>query len=160
MSDDMQKPGRRWMGPVLVVSLALNLLVIGALGGALVMREKWQGGRHEARGMTGGPLIHALDRDDRRKLGRALRDLRRDRGVTHEARAKTMAALISDLRAVPFDAAAVAARLAETHAVFGQDIEAAHGLLVAHIAAMSDDERAEFADRVEQYRHRRHMRRE
>lgn len=144
-------PRRRWLGIALTLSLALNLVIIGAIGGGLIMRDKWGHGPragHEA--VAGGPLSRALEPDDRRKLGRELRRMRRDRGVTREARRAAVATLLDALRAVPFDAQAAAAQLAASRDGLARDAADAHALLIRHLAGMTDAQRAAFADRVEE----------
>ena len=62
---------------------------------------------------------------------------------------ESMAALVAELRAEPFDAGAVAARLAAQRAAFAERFEMGQAALVAHLAAMSRAERAAYADRLE-----------
>ena len=71
------KRAGRWTRWALIISLALNLIVIGAVVGT-VLRHGSEGHR-DAHGdkhghdMAGGPLTQALSREDRRAIGREMR---------------------------------------------------------------------------------------
>lgn len=140
--------GRR-MRWALIASLAVNLLVVAAVAGALLTR--FDGPRSRDRAIGGPPDIRALarglDQDSRQALIRGLRsdpDLRGGRGRLREARAGIAAAL----RAKPFDRAAFEAALADRRDV--QAALAARGAsaLADVIADLSPETRAELADRL------------
>jgi hypothetical protein len=78
-----------------------------------------------------------------------MREAMRAQGGSRGALRESMAALVADLRAEPFDADKVAARLAEQRAVFAARFEMGQASLVAHLAGMSAAERAAYADRLE-----------
>ncbi|MEM7490424.1 MAG: periplasmic heavy metal sensor [Pseudomonadota bacterium] len=139
-------PGRRirW---ALVASLALNVLVVGAVVGAALAHRGAPG-----RGGTGGPpeiraIAGGLDGGDRRALLRALRDdglLREGRIRIRESRAE----IAESLRAEPFDAAAFAAALAARQAVRADLATRGAGALAEVVATLSPAERAALADRL------------
>ncbi len=135
---------------VLVVSLALNLAVAGVAAGWWLRHGGGGHGHHPARlDMVGGPLSRALSEADRREIGRGIRDAMRAHGAGRAELRESMAALVAELRAEPFDAGAVAARLAAQRAAFAERFEMGQAALVAHLAAMSGTERAAYADRLE-----------
>jgi len=140
---------RPWLRVLLVASLAVNLLVLGALGGAVMT---WGHGPHFTHGRgIGGPLTRALDRDDRRAIGR---EMRRTFGGAHRGAGPAggdPGALVADLRAVPFDPAPVEDRLSRHREALGKRMEMGQRLLLERLSEMSDAERAAFADRFERH---------
>ncbi|QIE45277.1 periplasmic heavy metal sensor [Pseudohalocynthiibacter aestuariivivens] len=140
---------------LLTLSLGLNLLVVGVVAGAAINTHKWRdhGGRHE---MMGGPLTRALSDEDRRAIGRAMRAARPDKSETRAERGAAMTALLSELRRVPFDPVALAAKMEASHAKMRDRVAQGQALLLDRLTAMTDEERAAYADRVET--HRRHRR--
>ena len=163
MSEPTGKAGRGWR-VVLIVSLALNLLIVGAVGGWVLRHGIWGQGAHgphvSRMAQMGGPLTHALDAEGRRAVAVQLRGERGERAARRAALRESFAGLLDDLRAQPFDPARVEARLSAQRAQVAGRLEAGHGALVAHLAAMSDAERAAYADRLEEnvrrWHHRHH----
>ncbi|PRY24910.1 putative membrane protein [Aliiruegeria haliotis] len=140
-----------WMRVVLFVSLALNLAILGLVGGAV--SGTW---RHDedrpiriSRELGLGPYLMALEKDDRRailKASRARKDsLREGRNAWRQAFAESLAVLRSD----PFDAMRMAdlLEIQNRQAIsgwrLGQDI------LVARLGEMSPEARRAFADDLE-----------
>lgn len=132
---------------LLVASLALNLLILGAAGGAVMT---WgHGGGHTAHHSgIGGPLTRALRPQDRRVIGMRMHRILRDVHGQQDARRADFAGLIADLRQVPFEPEAVALRLSRHREVLAERLELGQSLLLERLSAMSDAERAAFADRV------------
>jgi len=143
MSAGVSQPGRR-LRILLVVSLGLNLLFLGAIGGAVLRHgQDTAEGRH-----AGGALTRALAPEDRRAIAR---EMRRAAGGRHQMRA-SWEGLLTDLRRVPFDAEAMQARLAVHRGVMQGRFDLGQSLLVERLSLMSDAERAAYADRVDQQR--------
>ena len=145
---------RRWLGILLTLSLAINLLIAGAVAGALWMRSGHDGPGHPRSGMVGGPLTRALEPEARREIGRALRAMRAEAGGSRAARVASMDRILEELTRVPFEPEALDAALSAHRGAFQRDVAAGQRLLVAHLAGMTDAERAEFAERVARHRHR------
>lgn len=137
--------GRGWK-ILLVLSLALNLLFIGLIGGAMA---RFGGPFAHDRGQTargaslGAAVFRALPRDDRRAMFRKVAGARdRDAAGADE--------LLTTLRADALDRGALAA-FAD-----GQgERRRAHGVAIAeawveNVAAMSVEERRAYADRIEE----------
>ncbi len=143
MSDN-PAPKRKWMPIVLVISLALNLLVAGVVLGAVL---RFRGGDHAGAPPGFGPaLYHALPKSERKALRGELSGLR---GKGSHRRKQDFGELSQALRVVPFDPAAVQALL-EQQAQATADLQVAlHQQWLAQVSAMSDDERAIYADRLE-----------
>jgi len=166
MSEASGKEGRGWR-IALVVSLALNLAVMGATAGWVLRHGIGPHGAHPPHAarmaQMGGPLTHALDAEGRRAVAVQLRGERGEREARRAALRESFAALLDDLRAQPFDPAQLEARLAAQRTQVAGRLEAGHAALVAHLDAMSDSGRAAYADRLEdtlrRWRwHRRHHR--
>lgn len=139
--------GMRWMRIALAVSLALNLLVLGAAGGALTMRGKWHGEERRSTHSV-GMLGRALDPADRRVIRQGMRAAHEQGELARVNHRAELEGLVADLRAVPFDPQPVAERLAQRRAEMDARYEVGQRLLLERIAAMTDAERAAFADRL------------
>ncbi len=144
---------RRSLRILLAASLALNILVLAAFGGAVAMRGKWQG--HAGAGMMGGALTHALTPEDRHAIRDQMRAMRGDAAGARAARRAAHDGLIEDLRRVPFEPERVAAHLQTRRQQMNERLELGQTLLLQRLSAMSDAERAAFADRVSEYDKRR-----
>lgn len=138
----------RWMRLLLAASLAVNLAVLGLVGGTVAHRAL---DRHRpaVRDIGFGPFSDALSPQDRQELRRAfLRDGGNPRDMRRQTRTEA-ATLLQALRADPLPEAALrdAFRQAEER---GQErLHLGHRLLADRIIAMSPEDRARFADRLE-----------
>ncbi len=132
----------------LALSLALNLAIVGVIGGAVIGRDRHDGGPPALRTLGLGPFVVALSRDDRAALrdrieaqGAPLREERRAIGGALRA---VQAALLTD----PFDRAAAEAALARSRASAGSLQEAGHTALLDQIEGMDAEARAALAERL------------
>jgi len=142
------RPGR-WLRRALVLSLALNLLVVGLAVGRALRPDMLGRAAFVLRELSLGPYTEALGRDDLAALRAAfaerappLRDLWR----MHRAE---QAALVAALRAEPFEPAVVATLVEVQNRRLGERARLARDLLLERIAAMDRAARAAFADRLE-----------
>ena len=162
MQADRWRRGRRLLPWLLGVSLALNLLVIGAFAGAAYRHAGGPGARGEPPGVRGygSPYVQALPREARRELGRALRGGSEGKAMSRAARRALYDEMLVALRRDPFDPAAAEAVLqAQRTAVDGVQ-RRAHSAWLAEIAGMDAAARADYADTLEEVlergpRHRR-----
>lgn len=136
---------------ILPISLALNVLVIGLILGAILNGP--DGRNPRAVDLSLGPLTRALSEDDRRAIGQTIRAeiARGDRPSpqTRSARGGELAKMLELLRADPFDAAAFTELLARQRARADNWAQAGTDALSARLSAMPAEERAAFADRLE-----------
>jgi uncharacterized membrane protein len=140
-------PGRG-LKTALVVSLAVNLLVAGIVGGAVLSHG--DRGAHDMRRDVGfGPYTEALSREDRAALFKAFmaaspgfRDMRR------EVR-QDFSRLVGALRAEPWDASAVEAVIDAQTTRTAERLDLGRRLLIERIVQMSPEQRRAFADRIE-----------
>jgi len=132
----------------LVVSLAANLLVLGAVGGFFGsgrhkdVRLDSLSTRHEARprgpATSLGPLVRAMDREDRRDLGRMIQKAQgRDRRMT--------AVLADALRTEPFEPRAVLAVLQDVAMMIEERQVIARQALLDKLASMTPKAREQLA---------------
>jgi len=146
---------------VLVVSLALNLLVLGVMAGGVMkgvqthrashtpdMRALWlalpEEARRDARQAEGprNPDRHAEQREERRARAAA-----------------RQAEMLALLRAPTFDAQAFSTLLQTDHDERSARIAQAHEAFVARVGALDAAERAAMADRLQEGNGRRFLRR-
>lgn len=148
---DQIKPRRRfpWLKTILVLSLVLNLALLGVLGG-LINRV----------GQSGSVLrgaIAALPAEDRRALrresGNIWREARRSQG-----RFGGSAQIIAALRTEEFDEEAFADALREAQERLIQISDEMHMQLVARVSQMSTEERLTYADAIQAQMHARRWR--
>ncbi|MEM0937669.1 MAG: periplasmic heavy metal sensor [Pseudomonadota bacterium] len=146
----------RWLKVALFLSLALNLMVIGLVVGAVSNRIGKAGqmpGPGIAQDLALGPYYTALPRETQRMLRRAA-------GV--EARAKeaglaalradlrkSLGAVLAELRSADFDAEAFRALIASQSSRLAERRAISQDVLAGLVAEMSADERAAYADRLE-----------
>lgn len=151
--NDRRQRAPRWMRITLILSLALNLAVAGLVGGAVWRHGGLDGMRQPPRSLIGA-MLHELPRDDRR----AMREHARSRSERRVPHAEITAEMAQALRAVPFRPEPLAALItdhARRRAAFESD---ALAVWLDRVAAMSDRERAAYADRLQEavkHRHRR-----
>jgi len=140
----------------LVVSLAANLLVLGAVGGFFGsgrhkdVRLDSLSTRHEARprgpATSLGPLVRARDGEDRRDLGRMIQKAQgRDRRMDRDLRAQMTAVLADALRTEPFEPRAVLAVLQDEAMMIEERQVIARQALLDKLASMTPKAREQLA---------------
>jgi uncharacterized membrane protein len=138
------KPTRGWR-VILILSLALNFIVVGIVAGT-AMSGRLGKGPPRAFEFGPGPLARALEPADRRALGRVLR---RDGDVRRMDMRGQFTLILSSLRQDPFDPAALRGLMDEQGERFRAVQAKSSEALITRIMAMTPDERAAFADRFE-----------
>ncbi len=142
-------PPRRWMRWVLGLSLALNLAVAGLVLGA-VIRQELPGPRDRmVRDLGFGPFSDALSDADRKALRRAFFEQAPDFRKSREDIRSDMAALLAVLRAEPFDAATLQDVIQRQTERINARQALGRTLILDRIEGMTPQERADFADRLE-----------
>jgi len=150
VTEEKKKTGRSWMKIVLILSLALNFLVVGALVGSRFGAKSDRGA--DFRGQIAfavGPYGRALSKEDRRVLGQALRARSSEFRKSRQEMRTLGAQVATALREEPFEPAKVASLL-EQQIGLGRGLQnTGQALLVERLVAMSAEERAAYADRLE-----------
>ncbi len=162
MADETKAPvaKTRWVKYLLILSLGLNLAVVGLVGGHILRGAPDRPARpdHEIGALGLRLYYHALDEDHRQALNAAVKDRR---GQFHAGRAALQAhrlALAETLEAVPFDASAVQQILAQQGEYVRGNVKVGHDLLIERIVAMSPEARAAMAARLKSGDKRNRMR--
>ena len=148
MADQTQTargPSRLWK-IVLVCSLALNLAVAGVVVGSTVSGRMGDGPPRSF-DLGIGPFARALSPQERRDVGRSLRQNRVLRDVDLRAR---MNGMVEALKAEPFSPEALRALLNEQEAQMANVQSKAQDALLTTIAEMTSARRQEFADQLAQ----------
>ena len=135
------KPKRLWR-VVLVVSLALNLAVVGIIAGSIVS-GRFGDGPPRSFDLGLGPMSRALEPKERRDIGRNLRENRVLRDYDLRGR---IDGIVAALQAEPFDEAALRALLAEQASRVANVQVKAQDAFVAVVADMTPERRAIFAE--------------
>lgn len=140
----------RWMRILLVASLALNLLIVGLVAGA-VLGGRSDGDRGaESRAFQRQPLIGALEPAMRRDVLQQLRRDARQPGEHARALRGRFRAYLDALRSDSFDVSEVGRLLSEQRASMGGWQDAVDGILLEKLSEMTPEERFAYADRLEE----------
>lgn len=131
----------------LFVSLAVNLAIAGLVAGAFLDGRRM--GPPPRFDLSLGPVGQALDEADRRAILRDLRARPDLRPPGPRARQAHFRDLLAVLRAEPFERGEIEALLADHRRHGAALLDAGQAALLDRIAAMSPEERAAFADRLE-----------
>lgn len=144
-TSEIKRP--RLLRGLLIGSVTLNLLIVGVVGGSLYGLKQHGGPTGSER--FGAPFVRALSFDDKRAVGRAVRQAFREAEVDRKADRELFDEALRQLRQTPFDPAA----LQVTAVAIDQASEARRGLgravFLARIADMDDATRRAYADRLE-----------
>ena len=147
----IEKPRRKiWLKVLLAVSLSLNLLVVGIIAGTVLKFGPGGTHRHRALDLDVQPMIQALSRSDRAALRRSFIS---EVAAAREARTERpspAAAILQALRTVPFDQGALQTVLDAQKQQLAERHKAGQQILFDQISAMSESERATYADRLEE----------
>lgn len=146
MDNNFQKP-RRIARMALVGSLALNIALIGAIGGFAYKMQKTDAAPQRFLFDFGG-VARVLDHDDRRAIGEKMRR-NGPRPVTRGNQSAHMEILAEALRAEPFDQNQFAELMSGLRKRSADIQDNAQSAFIAHLESMSVEERAEIADRLE-----------
>ncbi|WP_375690193.1 periplasmic heavy metal sensor [Pseudooceanicola sp. LIPI14-2-Ac024] len=144
-------PTRLWVRILLVASLALNLLVIVTVVSFAAFHGGPDGKHRPPRvDRTGGPLTGALSESDKREIGRAIwQSYREGRPSRADVQAEYQE-VIRTLRTEPYDPSAVEASLQKQLDFAVERQAVGQQMLLDRLAAMTPEERAAFADRLEE----------
>lgn len=152
MSTDMEPKTVRGIKMVLIASLALNLLILGAVAGVMMRKDKPLARDGSPAGMSsfGMPYLRALSKEDRRQISEDLRAKGFDRRAARSDRRAHYEQVLTALRAKPFAAEALENALAQQRAAATSTLETSQAAWMAHVTKMSQEDRAAYADRLQQ----------
>lgn len=153
------KPGS-WMRVALVISLAINLAVLGMVAGAFLKAGGPTGHRFAVRDLGFGPFSEALSDEDRQALRKAFSDRAPDFRERRLRIREDVAAILAALREEPFDPTVLTAALERGAARAAERQDVGQALILERVGQMSSAERQSFADRLEAGLSRRRDRRD
>ncbi len=143
----------------LVVSLALNLLVVGIFVGAIAGHDRRSHGWNPA-GMSVRPLINALPDAERSVLIDRLREASKsEAGDAGTVIRRNVELLASAIEADPYDAEAVLSAFQKQRETFGRLGEKGHSAIVDVISELSPEDRVSLAETLREnaYSRRKHQ---
>ena len=140
----------RWMKVTLVISLAVNLLIVGAVAGAVLTKGDPPGARKGGAGNHGANMVtDALPKEERRALRREVRRTLRARPDLREALHTEIAALADLMRAPDYTAGALEAQLTQIQMRMMGPLSVARSVLAERLTDFNASERASYADRLD-----------
>ena len=140
-----EKRWRRWL---LVISVGLNLLVLGLVIG-MVLRGAPLGGPGGRVDLTVGPLLRALEDDDRSAIRSGLRRAHPFDRDTRIAMRGDMDEMLAVLQAEQFDGSALRGIMERQYNRLQTVQIAVADQFIAHVAGMTTAERLALAERFE-----------
>lgn len=138
-----------WMRITLLLSLAVNLLIVGLIIGVVAVGGLRPGGDRPVRDV-GTVFTRSLDPEDRRALRRDFVSGLAEQGRAQDRVVQDLQETLVILRQSPFDPDAFEASLANQSERRKRREDIGREALTARIASMTDEERAVYADRVEE----------
>ncbi len=145
---------RRWLLPLLIVSVAANLLVVGIVAGAMLSPDgpRKRGGEDQRaiRGVLGEPFFRALPANERRAM---LSEVIGNREKFREGRdvlRQRVEQFLAALRAETFDRAEAERLLGQQRNAANRRQDMGEALLLDRLEAMTQAERAAYADELAQ----------
>lgn len=150
-SETAKSPALRpWLRGLLLVSLALNLAVLGLVAGAFFRFGGPDSDKRPPRvDQIAGTYTRALSSEDRRAIWRQMRQNSEGMPGRAEMRAD-MAEVLQVLRAETFDRTALSRVMARQLRFGHQRAELGQSLLIERLSDMSQAERRAYADRLEE----------
>ena len=147
----------RWLVIALVVSLVLNLALVGFLVGAAGRPPPWRSPGFDA---TAGfsRLVRFLPEERRAAVFGNGDDLRREIRQSLRTMRQAQHGIEEALAAEPFDPDRLAAALEDFRAQFASNHERSHEGLVSIMQKLTPDERRKFVDSIQHMRDPRHHR--
>lgn len=147
-SPSPRETGGRVLRIALILSLTVNLLILGLVLGTLAGRDR--DGRRNFADIGFYPFIMALPDPQRRELGAELEKRAGDLRQNSEALRQEFEALLAALRADPYDPEAVRTSVEAQQTRLAQRQDIGRALLFERLEAMSVADRRAFADALEE----------
>lgn len=148
MTEPMTKK-RRWLPWLLFPSLALNILVIGLVIGAIAFRGDGPKDRYlpnDPRGI----YLSALDFSDKREIGKRLRARPEMREMRRRSPRENVEQAIEVLRVEPYDTAAFLQVLGQVNDQRKTRDHTIHGTLAQYLDEQGPEFRKAYADALEE----------
>ena len=150
MSDPTDLKQRNLWKILFGISLAINLLIIGAIGGALSRAGKGPMIQHRASGLL---YMRALNFEDKIVLRKKLLRNKDSRKIIRAKEHSSYSSAVKILKKDPFDRKAFEDLLDEQTRYSKSKLSSARAALVAQIANMTKEERLVYSQRLEDLVH-------
>ena len=150
MTERLQKP-RRWITPLLVASLAFNLMIVGIVVGWALSPDGPRKERRDVgavRGLVGEPFARALPAEDRRALLQSAVEDRDRLRENKEALSRRFAEFLAALEAEEFDPERLRSLLSEQRDAAIRRQEIGEDFLIERLSVMTRDDRVAYAERL------------
>lgn len=150
--ETQRPPTALWVKILLAASLALNLLILGIIGGAVLSPDGPRGQRVDAaaRDLGATPFVRAIDPSDRRELFQAFRREAEPLQRNREEMGLRFEALLGALKAETFDGSEIAALMALQRTAATERQQIGERILIGYLSGLSRDERVAYAVRLEE----------
>lgn len=142
---DTPRRASRGFRILLFVSLAMNMLIVGLLVGALSSGRMGSKPRVD---FDFGPFFRSLSEEDRRAIVQSVRSNPDIRPPSPRNRRQDLLTFVDIMRSDPFDSAAMADLMAKQRENGSRVLVAAHGAFLERMEASSLEDRIAFADRL------------
>ena len=133
------------------ISLALNLLIIGAVGGAMIRMSKGPVANHRASGLL---YMRALNFEDKKSFRKELFRNKDSRKIGRAKEYSSYSSAVKILKKDPFDRKAFEELLDQQTKYSKSSQRSARLALVAQIAKMTKEERSIYSERLEDLVHK------
>ena len=133
------------------ISLALNLLIVGAIGGAILRVGKGPMAKHHASGFL---YMRALNFEDKKSLRKELYKNKNTRKISRAKEHSSYSSAVKILKKDPFDRKAFEELLDQQTKFSKSSQRSARLALVAQIAKMTKEERSIYSERLEDLVHK------
>jgi uncharacterized membrane protein len=133
------------------ISLALNLLIVGAIGGAILRVGKGPMANHHASGFL---YMRALNFEDKKSLRKELYKNKNTRKIGRAKEHSSYSSAVKILKKDPFDRKAFEELLDQQTKFSKSSQRSARLALVAQIAKMTKEERSIYSERLEDLVHK------
>ena len=150
MSDPTDFKQRNLWKILFGISLAINLLIIGAIGGALSRAGKGPMIQHRASGLL---YMRALNFEDKKVLRKKLFRNKDSRKIIRAKEHSSYSSAVKILKKDPFDRKAFEDLLDEQTRYSKSKLSSARAALVAQIANMTKEERLVYSQRLKDLVH-------
>jgi len=141
---------KRKLRVLLFASLALNLLIVGMVLGAVFSHQSEDRHRSPRMSQPGGALTAALSREDRRDVGRELRKAIRAERAIQDDRQIVFDRIIAALNSEPYDPNELR-QAVEAHFKWAEHrVELGVDILVKQFDNMSEESRLTYAERLKE----------
>ena len=145
------RPTRRWLVPLLVVSMAFNLVIVGAaLSGRFWPGHGERGGFNRSSDLMPRQFFHALDEERREQLVAVFRARRPEFREQYRALRSASAALADVLEREPFDPQAAQSAIAEHTSRSHRMVDLGAAVVGNLLDALTAEERRALAEAIRQ----------